>query len=156
MRLSYPKVSPGAYQAMLAVEAYLATTGLDPALLHLVKLRASQLNGCAYCIDMHWKDARALGEPEDRLYMLNAWRESPRYSDRERAALALAEAMTHLDAREGVPDAVFDAARQHVSERELVDLCLAISMINAWNRMGVTFKPTPGTYRPKRTEPAPA
>src|SRR3954451_4980042 len=114
-RFSYPTVAPGAYQAMSGLERYLRTSGLEPSLLHLIKLRASQINGCAYCLDMHWKDLRAIGETEQRLYSLDAWRESPWYSDQERAALAWTEAVTlihdtHAD------DAVYTQVRAHFSE----------------------------------------
>jgi AhpD family alkylhydroperoxidase len=112
-----------------------------------VKLRASQMNGCAYCIDMHWKDARAAGESEQRLYGLDAWEESPYYSDRERAALAWTEALTFISDHH-VPDAVYEAVRPHFSEKELSDLTWAIAAINAWNRVAIALRSTPGTYKP--------
>jgi len=146
-RFDYAKAAPGAYQAMLGLEKYLHDCGLEAALVHLVKLRASQLNGCAYCLDMHWKDARAGGEPEDRLYALGAWEESPLYSERERAALGLCEAMT-LIAGSHVPDAVWDRATTHFDPEELAQLVFAIAAINTWNRLAITVREPPGTYRP--------
>jgi AhpD family alkylhydroperoxidase len=147
-RLHYAKVAPGAYHAMGALEDYLATCGLDVRLLHLMKLRASQINGCAYCLDMHWKDLRAVGESEQRMYSLDAWRECPYYTDRERAALEWTEAVT-LVADGHVPDAVYDAVRPHFTEKELADLTLAVATINAWNRLAIAGRTTPGTYRAK-------
>jgi AhpD family alkylhydroperoxidase len=122
-RIDYYKLSPGCYKAMLGLEQYLSHSGLEKKLLHMIKLRVSQINGCAYCLDMHWKDLQAEGESEQRMYSLDAWRETPYYSDRERAALAWAEAVTNI--REGhVPDEVYEATRQHFSEQELSDLTL--------------------------------
>jgi AhpD family alkylhydroperoxidase len=115
--------------------------------LELVKLRASQINGCAYCIDMHTKDARVGGETEQRLYALSAWRETPFYSDRERAAIAWTEAVTQV-AEGHVPDEVYELARQHFTEKELVDLTLGIVAINGWNRLAISFRTVPGTYTP--------
>src|SRR6476661_7406645 len=132
--MEYWKVAPGGYEAMSSLEAYLRESGLERPLLHMVKLRASQINGCAYCIDMHWKDARAAGEGEQRLYGLDAWREAPYYTERERAALAWTEAVTKI-ADGHVPDAVYDEVRPCFSERELADLTLAAAAINAWNRL---------------------
>jgi len=146
-RIDYTKVAPGAYQAMAGLEAYIRQTGLEPSLLELVRLRASQINGCAYCIDMHTKDARARGESEQRLYELDAWRETPFYSERERAALAWTEAVT-LIANGHAPDDVYEQARQHFSEKELVDLTLAIVAINGWNRLAISMRTVPGTYQP--------
>ncbi len=146
-RIEYRKVAPGAMEAMSGLERYLTTCGLDPALLELVKLRASQINGCAYCIDMHTKDARAHGEHEQRLYALDAWRETPFYSERERAALAWTEAVT-LIAEGHVPDAVYESVRQQFTEQELVDLTLAVVAINGWNRLAISFRTVPGTYQP--------
>jgi AhpD family alkylhydroperoxidase len=141
------KVAPGAYKAMLGLEAYLHESGLEIPLLHLIKLRASQINGCAYCLDMHWKDLRAIGENEQRLYGLDAWRESPYYTDRERAALAWTEAVTRIT--EGhVLDEVYEEVRPHFSEKELADLTLAVATINAWNRMAIASRAVPGTYQP--------
>lgn len=146
-RMEYWKVAPGAFKAMSSVEAYLRESGLDHALLHMVKLRASQINGCAYCIDMHWKDARAAGESEQRLYGLDAWREVGYYNDRERAALRWTEALTNI-ADGHVPDAEFDAARAHFSDKELTDLTWAVATINAWNRVAIAFRSEAGLYKP--------
>jgi AhpD family alkylhydroperoxidase len=146
-RIDFQKTSPKPLQLMLAIEGYLRTCGLDHGLLHLIKLRASQINGCAYCIDMHSKDARAGGESEQRLYALNAWEETPFYSDRERAALAWTEALT-LVTEGHVPDAAYNAVREHFSADELVNLSLAITTINAWNRLSIAFRAVPGTYQP--------
>ncbi len=147
-RVEYAKVAPGARDAMLGLEKYVHGTGLEPALLELVKIRASQINGCAYCLDMHTKDARARGETEQRLYAVAAWHEAPFFTDRERAALAWTEAVTLVSGAH-VPDAAFDEARRHFSEKELVDLTLAIVAINGWNRLAVAFRTVPGTYRPE-------
>ena len=146
-RIQYYKVSPGGYEAMLGLEKHLAECSIDEKLQNLIKLRASQINGCAYCIDMHWKDARASGEPELRLYALDAWREYPDYTDRERAALAWTESLTRLDDR--VPDALYDSARKHFSEAELADLTYAVATINAWNRICISMRSVPGLYQPK-------
>jgi len=146
-RINYNTAAPGVYDAMDALDRYLAASSLDRRLLYFVQLRASQLNGCAYCIDMHWKDLRALDETEQRLYSLDAWRESPYYTDRERAALAWAEAVT-LVADGQVPDEVHGSVRQHFSETELADLTLAVATINAWNRLSIAARLTPGTYQP--------
>ena len=145
-RFNYAKAAPGAYQAMRGLEKYLHECGLEEKLIHLVKLRASQLNGCAYCLDMHWKDLRALGEDEQRLYSLDAWRESPFYTERERAALEWTESLT-LVAGDHVPDAVYEAVRGHFSEKELSDLSLAVATINAWNRLSIAARTPPGTYQ---------
>jgi AhpD family alkylhydroperoxidase len=149
IRMNYVRVAPGIYHAMRGLEQYLAGSGLEPALLHLVRLRASQVNGCAYCIDMHWKDLRALGETEQRLYSLDAWRECPWYSDRERAALAWTEAVT-LVAATHVPDAVYAEARAALGEKELADLTLAVVAINGWNRLAIAARDEPGTYQPAK------
>jgi len=146
-RIAYMKVAPDAMKTMRGLEVYLAACGLEPSLLDLVKTRASQINGCAYCIDMHTKDARARGENEQRLYALNAWRETPFYTERERAALAWTEAVT-LISNGHVPDAVYEEVRQHFSEEELVNLTLAIVAINGWNRFAISFRTVPGTYQP--------
>jgi AhpD family alkylhydroperoxidase len=122
-------------------------TDLDPTIAHLVEMRASQINGCAFCLDMHWKDARAAGEEEARLYLLDAWRESPDYSERERAALALTEAVTRLEPG-GVPDRVWDAAAAVFDEAELAALLLKITAINAWNRLQIATEAEPGHYQP--------
>jgi AhpD family alkylhydroperoxidase len=148
-RIEYGKVAPGVTAAMSGLERYVGECGLEPSLLELVKLRASQINGCAYCIDMHTKDARARGETEQRLYALNAWRETPFYTDRERAALAWTEALT-LIAASHAPDDVYEEARQQFTEKELADLTLAIIAINGWNRLAIGFRTVPGTYQPRR------
>ncbi len=146
-RIEYMKIAPKGVKAMRDLEAYLAECGLEPSLLELIKIRASQINGCAYCIDMHTKDARKGGESEQRLYALSAWRETPFYTERERAALAWAEAVT-LIASGHVPDELYEAVRQHFSEEELVNLTLAVVAINGWNRLVISFRTVPGTYRP--------
>jgi AhpD family alkylhydroperoxidase len=146
-RIEYTKVAPGAMKAMRGLEDYLASCGLEPSLLDLVRTRASQINGCAYCIDMHTKDARERGESEQRLYELDAWRETPFYTERERAALAWTEAVT-LIAKGHVPDAVYEEVCQHLSEEELVNLTLAVVAINGWNRFAISFRTVPGTYQP--------
>jgi AhpD family alkylhydroperoxidase len=146
-RMEFWKVAPAGYKAMATLDAYVRDSGLDKGLLHMVKLRASQINGCAYCIDMHWKDARAAGESEQRLYGLDAWREASYYTDRERAALEWTEALTNVtDGR--VPDTAFDAVRGHFSDKELVDLTWAVAAINAWNRVAIAFRSEAGTYKP--------
>jgi AhpD family alkylhydroperoxidase len=143
-RVAMHSAAPAAYRAMLALSNYTKDCGLEPLLLELVKTRASQINGCAFCIQMHARDARRLGETEDRLYMLPAWREAPHYSARERAALAWTEALTQLT--EGhAPDADYAQLRAQFSEEEVVNLSLAIATINAWNRLavGLRFVPKP-------------
>ena len=145
-RFNYFKAAPDGYKAMSGLESYLHGCGLEEGLLHLVKLRASQINGCAFCLDMHWKDLRAIGEEEQRLYSLDAWRECPWYTDRERAALAWTEALT-LVTQGHVPDAVYEEARTQFNEKELTDLSLAITTINAWNRLSIAARTTPGTYQ---------
>jgi AhpD family alkylhydroperoxidase len=154
-RIKGSKVSPGAYKAMLGLETYLHQCGLDTKLLDLVKLRVSQINGCAYCIDMHWKDLRAAGESEQRLYGLDAWRESPYYSDRERAALAWTEAVTMVAATH-VPDSVFEEVKPFFNEIDLANLTLAIGMINLWNRISIAARREPGTYRVQQYKAAEA
>lgn len=148
-RLNYGRVAPGVYDAMDALDQYVATCGLEESLLHLVRLRASQINGCAYCIDMHWKDLRAIGETEQRLYSLDAWRESPFHTERERAALAWTEAVTIITDGH-VPDPVHEQAREQFNEKELSDLTMAIAAINSWNRLSIAARLTPGTYQPAR------
>jgi AhpD family alkylhydroperoxidase len=145
-RFQFAKVAPGAYRAMAGLEHYLHESGLEESLLHLVKLRTSQINGCAYCLDMHWKDLKAIGESDQRLYELDAWQEAPFYSDRERAALAWTEAVTRV-ADTHVPDAVYEEVRGVFSEKEVADLTLAIAAINAWNRLAIASRTTPGTYQ---------
>jgi len=148
-RIDYMRVARGVYEAMLGLEKYLHQSGLEESLVHLVKLRASQINGCAYCIDMHWKDLRSIGEQEQRLYGLDAWEESPYYTDRERAALAWTEVVTKI--REGhAPDEVYEEARKQFTEKELADLTLAIATINAWNRLSIAARTVPGTPELKR------
>jgi AhpD family alkylhydroperoxidase len=146
-RLNYSKILPDGMKAINAVDRYSSNCGLEPSLLELIKLRASQINGCAYCIDMHSKDARTKGETEQRLYGLSAWRETPYYTDRERAALAFTEAVT-LIANQHVPDEIYEQARQQFSDEELVKLMIAIVIINTWNRFAITFRDEPGSYRP--------
>ena len=136
-----------AMQAMLGLGSYQTYSGLEPSLLELVKLRASQINGCAYCLDMHTKDARARGESEQRLYLLDAWRESPFYSARERAALAWTEAVT-LVAESRVPDAVYEEVRHAFNDDELLALTMAVVTINAFNRLNIALRTVPGTYQP--------
>lgn len=145
-RFNYPKVAPGVYDAMDSLDTYLGASGLERKLLLLVQLRASQLNGCAFCIDMHWKDLRAIDETEQRLYGLDAWRESPYYTDRERAALAWVEAVTFV-ANGHANDSVYEEVRGQFSEKELADLTLAIATINAWNRLAIAARLVPGAYK---------
>ncbi len=144
-RIAYAKAAPGTYRAMDALDRYVAECGLEPGLVLLAQLRASQLNGCAYCVDMHWKDLRAAGESEPRLYSLVVWRECPYYTERERAALAWTEAVTLVSSGQ-VPDAVYEAVRPQFSERELADLTLAVAAINAWNRLSIAGRLVPGGY----------
>ena len=146
-RISFAAAAPGAREALLRLSEYVHSTGLEESLLGLVFLRASQINGCAFCIDMHWKDLRAMGESEETLYMLSAWREAPAYTERERAALAWTEAVT-LVTEGHVPDEVFEQARKLFSEAELVNLTLAIAEINSWNRLNVAFRTPSGSYQP--------
>jgi AhpD family alkylhydroperoxidase len=148
-RLEYAKTSPGVLKAMLDLSRYLYQCGLEHSLLNLVDLRASQINGCAYCLDMHWKDLKAGGEDDQRLYSLDAWRETPFYTERERAALAWTEAVTNVTPSR-VPDEVYEEARLHFSEKELADLTLAVVAINGWNRLNIAFRTVPGTYQPTK------
>src|SRR5436853_7765805 len=145
-RLDYPRISPEGYRAMLALNKFAESSGLEHSLLELVKIRASQINGCAYCLDMHTIDARAGGESEQRIYLLDAWPEAPFYTGRERAALAWTEAVT-LVGQSHVPDEVYDEARRHFSGEELVNLTWAVVVINGWNRVAVAFRSEPGKYR---------
>jgi AhpD family alkylhydroperoxidase len=138
-RLPYYKVAPDGLKAVIGVENYIQQCGLEKSLIELVKMRASQINGCAYCLDVHSKDARKAGETEQRLYVLNAWEESPLYTERERAALAWTEAVTRI-ADTHAPKDVFDALRPHFSEKEIVDLTLLIGTINLWNRLAISFR----------------
>lgn len=152
MRMNYQAAAPEVMTAMMGLETYLARQsrredGIDKPLMELVKIRVSQINHCAFCIDMHTRDARAIGETEQRIYALNAWRETPFFTERERAALAWAEANTLLP--NGIEQALFDELRQQFSEAQLVNLTLVIATINAWNRFGVSFAPVPGSYQPE-------
>lgn len=152
-RIDYKKSSPGAFAAMLGLEGHVRQCGLEHPLLELVKTRVSQINGCAHCLDMHTKDARAAGETEQRLYLLPAWRETSAYSPRERAALAWAEALTLVAGHE-VSDEVFKQAQLQFDEKELVDLTLAIIAINGWNRLAVGFRAEVGSYQPPKRQAA--
>jgi AhpD family alkylhydroperoxidase len=147
-RFDWFKVSPAAAHALLKLQAYINDAGLDHTMLELVKLRTSQLNGCAFCIDMHTKDARVSGETEQRLYLLSAWREATHlYSEKEQAALEWTEAVTNVQVGH-VPEAAFKRARAHFGEAELVMLTLAISSTNSWNRLNVAFRKAAGDYQP--------
>jgi AhpD family alkylhydroperoxidase len=146
-RLDYGRVAPGVYEAMDSLDRYIQDSGLERSLILLVQLRASQLNGCAYCLDMHWKDLRAAGEGEQRLYSLDAWRECPYYTPRERAAFEWTEAVTRI-ADGHAPEAVYEAARAHFTPKELSDLTLVIAAINAWNRLSIAARLVPGGYQP--------
>lgn len=148
-RLNYSKANPAVFRAMYQLEQTVKNSGLEPSLLELVKLRASQINQCAFCIDMHTKDARAAGETEQRLYLLSAWREAPFYSERERAALEWTESLT-LIANNQVPDEIYERVAPHFTEDELVNLTLAVVAINGWNRFAISFRSEPGTYQPKQ------
>ena len=145
-RLDYYSTSPDGVKGLMEIEKYVHRCGLEHSLLELIKMRSSQINGCAYCLDMHSKDARKAGETEQRLFGLSAWREAPYYTDRERAALAWTEALT-LVSKTHVPDDVYKEARAHFSEKELVDLSFAIVAINSWNRMAIAFRSLAGTYK---------
>ena len=146
-RYEVAKLAPAGYKGLLEIEGYLKTCGIEKNILHLIKLRASQINGCAFCLDMHWKDLRALGENERRLYSLDAWRENEDlYNQRERAALAWCEAMTKIT--EGhVSDAVYDEMIQVFNEKEIADLTLAVATINSWNRLAISSRMVPGLYQ---------
>jgi AhpD family alkylhydroperoxidase len=147
IRLDYMKVQPESLQTLLKLEGYVKKSGLDHKLVELIKLRASQINGCAYCLDMHSKDARAMGETEQRIYLLNAWREAPFYTPSERAALALTEAVTKIS-EAGVSEELYDQVRRHFDEEQFVDLIMAINAINCWNRMAISTGMVPGDYQP--------
>lgn len=147
-RIDLQKLGAGAYKAMLGLEEYVHKSRLEESLIELVKMRASQINGCAYCLDMHSKDARAKGESEQRLYCLNAWREAPFYTDRERAALAWTEALTLISEGQA-PDEVWEEVKQRFSEQELVDLTIAVIAINGWNRLAIGFRAVAGSYQPR-------
>ena len=145
-RIDYHKVAPDAFKAMLDLEAGVHRTSLEPALIELVKMRVSQINGCGYCLDMHSKDARAAGETEQRLYVLPAWREAPFYSARERAALAWAEAVTLVSGND-LDDELYQHVREQFDEKGLVELTLAIIAINGWNRLAIACRADVGSYR---------
>lgn len=146
-RLNYNEVAPGALRAMMGLEKYVHQSDLESSLVELVKMRASQLNECAYCIDMHSKDARKAGETEQRLYALSAWRETPFFSERERAALEWTEALTKLSSTH-ITDELYDSVKKHFSDEEMVVLTMSIIAINGWNRLGVGFRSEVGTYQP--------
>lgn len=147
IRLDYAKVQPESLQTLLKLEGYVKKSGLDQKLVELIKLRASQINGCAFCLDMHSKDARAMGETEQRIYLLNAWREAPFYTPSERAALALTEAVTKIS-EGGVSEELYDQVRRHFDEEQFVDLIMAINAINCWNRIAISTGMVPGDYQP--------
>ena len=151
-RIDYSRHFPELRQAMWGLEHYVHQSGLDPKLLELVKLRASLINGCAYCVDMHTKVARSLGETEQRLYEVSLWREAPFYTERERAALAWTEVVT-LVSIDHVPDDVYDVVRQHFDEKELIDLTAAVVAINGWNRLAIAFRTVPGSFQIGRPAP---
>ena len=146
-RMNYAQIDPDVRNAMMHLERYVRQSGLDPKMLELVKIRASQINGCAFCIDMHTIDARAAGETEQRLYLLNAWRESPFYSDAERAALELTETLTQISTHH-VSDELYARVREHFSEKQYIQLVMAINTINSWNRLSIATGALPGTYQP--------
>ncbi len=153
-RIDYAKAaSGGAFQGLMALERHTRQSTLEPGLVELVKMRASQINGCAYCLDMHSKDARAAGETEQRLYALNAWRETPFYTDRERAALEWAEALT-LISETHAPDDVYERVAKQFNEEEIVALTIAVAAINSWNRIAISFRAVPGTYQPAERKSA--
>src|ERR671935_1866917 len=154
-RIDFENATPGAMKVMLGLEDYVRSTDIEPASLELVRLRASYLNGCAFCVDMHTKDARASGESEQRLFAVPVWRETPFFTPRERAALAWTEAVTELG-RSGVPDPLFEEARRHFTDAELVNLTMAIIAINGWNRLAVSFRAEPGSYQPRASPTYPA
>jgi AhpD family alkylhydroperoxidase len=141
-RIDLTKVNPAAFKAVAALQAYVDQSGLDAKLRELIKIRASQVNGCAYCLIMHTRDARKIGETDDRIHLLNAWREAPVFNERERAALAWTEALT-LVSETHVPDQVYEQVRKQFSEKELVDLTAAVAAINTWNRLAIAFRATP-------------
>ncbi|SFD64595.1 alkylhydroperoxidase AhpD family core domain-containing protein [Paenibacillus catalpae] len=147
LRLDYMKVQPESFQTLLKLEGYVKKSGLDHKLLELIKIRASQINGCAFCLDMHTKDALAMGETTQRLFLLNAWREAPFYTEAERAALALTEAVTKISDA-GVPQELYEQVRKHFDEGQYVNLIMAINAINSWNRMAISTGMVPGEYQP--------
>ncbi|MFE4812567.1 carboxymuconolactone decarboxylase family protein [Peribacillus simplex] len=146
-RINYMKTNREVVKLMMELEEYKKTTGIDSKLIELIKIRASQINGCAYCLDMHTKDARAMGETEQRIYCLSAWRESPFYSEPERAVLELTEAVTAISAN-GVPDELYERVRLHFDEKQYIDLVTIIITINGWNRLAISAKSIPGHYKP--------
>jgi AhpD family alkylhydroperoxidase len=146
-RINYQETGQEALKAMLGLEKYVGGSGLERSLYELIKLRASQINGCAYCLDMHSKDARKAGETEQRIYALVAWRETPFYTERERAALAWTEALTLISENE-VPDELYESVRKHFDEKELIALTMGIIAINGWNRLAIGFRTVPGSYQP--------
>lgn len=146
-RIDYSRAGPGAYKAVLGLETYVRHCGLEHSLIELVKLRASYINGCAYCVDMHSKDALAAGESDQRIFAVPVWRETPFFTPRERAALAFTEAVTRI-ADGGVPDEVYEATRKQFSEEEIVNLTIAVATINVWNRLAITFQSDVGSYQP--------
>ena len=154
-RIDYARVAPAALRAFYGLEQYIRQSELEKPLLELIKMRASQINGCAYCLDMHSKDARAHGETEQRLYVLNAWREAPFYSPRERAALAWTEAVT-LIGEHGAWEEHREEVLEHFSEKELVDLTMAIVTINGWNRLAISLGADVGSYQPKAAPAEPS
>ncbi|HCI78879.1 MAG TPA: carboxymuconolactone decarboxylase [Ktedonobacter sp.] len=149
-RLNYVQAAPQVYQELIRAGEYAEKSGLELSIIRFVQIRASQINGCAYCLDMHTQDARAEGESEQRLYLLSAWREAPFYSERERAALEWTEALT-LVADNHVPDEVYERVRPHFTDKELVDLTFVITIINSWNRLNVAFRTPAGIYHRKQT-----
>ena len=152
-RIAFTQAAPDGYKALYGVEAYVKNCGIEQSLLELIRMRVSQINGCAYCLDMHSKDARAAGETEQRLYVLSAWREAPFYSERERAALAWVEAVTLLSTND-IPDELYEATRHHFSDKELVDITIATISINSWNRIAVPFRAPVGAYQPAKAKAA--
>lgn len=154
-RIEYRKYAQDALKGMAQLEKYIAECGLDHKLTHMLKMRASQINGCAYCIDMHSLDARAVGETEQRLYALDAWRETPFYTEKERAALAWIEAVT-LISETHAPDEVFEELKKHFSEKEIVDLTFVAGTINMWNRLAIATRAVPGHYKPAKKAATPA
>jgi AhpD family alkylhydroperoxidase len=151
-RIDFEHASPAAVKAMYALQAAVNDSGLEPSLIELVKLRASQINGCAYCVDMHSKDMQAHGERDERLHLLSLWCEAPHFTPRERAALLWTETLTRI-ADEGVPDEVFEVVRGEFDEQELANLTLAVVAINGWNRFAISFRPEVGSYQPQRGVP---
>ena len=153
-RINVHEVAPEAYKAMGALQQLVDRSSLPRTLLELVKMRASQINGCAYCLDMHSKDATALGIPAQKLFLLDAWREAPFYTDQERAALEWTEAVTLISEGQ-VPDQIYEAVQPHFSDRELVELTMAVVTINGWNRLAISFRQQPGAYQ-SHLSPEPA